>query len=148
MELTELLSAEHIYDDFAATDKSSLLRKLAHQAAHEVNLNEADVIDALLAREKLGSTGIGQGIAIPHARVPNLKRVHCAFYKLKKPIEFGAMDDLPVDVVILLLVPQSDERGGIQALSCVARKLKSPGVLDKLRSQKRLSPLEDIILGK
>ena len=148
MEIADLLTSERIFDAVRANDKPSLLGMLARDAAKDVRLNEADVAAALLGREKLGSTGVGQGIAIPHARMAGLARIHCALYKLSRPIEFGAVDDLPVDVVVVLLVPHSDERSGIQALSCIARRLKSPGLLAEIRDKKRTTPLGELVLGR
>lgn len=148
MEINELLSPARIFDAVQATDKPTLLRRLARDASQETQLNETEIAAALQSREKLGSTGIGQGVAIPHARTPDLRRIYCALYSLAKPIEFGAVDDLPVDVVVVLLIPQADERAGIQALSCIARGLKSPSLLTAIRNKKRAIPLSQLVLGR
>src|SRR5664279_5001315 len=145
MDLRDILSPERVHDAVQATDKPGFLRQLAREAANDVQVGESELVAALVSRESLGSTGIGQGIAIPHARISGLKQIYCAFYKLAKPIEFGAVDDIPVDVVVLLLIPQSDERSGIQALSCVARRLKSQGLLEKIRGPRRSDPLNEVI---
>lgn len=106
----ELLSAERVFDNVQANDKRGLLRKMAHDAAAIVGLNEVEIENALVVREKLGSTGLGQGIAIPHARMAGLRNAYCALYRLMKPIDFDAIDDMPVDIAALLLIPQADER--------------------------------------
>lgn len=141
------MSAERIHDNLPVSDKRSLLRRMAHDAATRAGLNAADVEEALLARERLGSTGLGQRIAIPHARLAGLKSVYCALYKLAKPIEFDAIDDLPVDIAALLLIPLADERHGIQALSCIARTLKSPELLADIRDRARAARLSDLVLS-
>lgn len=141
----ELLSAERVFDNVQANDKRGLLRKMAHDAAAIVGLNEVEIENALVVREKLGSTGLGQGIAIPHARMAGLRNAYCALYRLMKPINFDAIDDMPVDIAALLLIPQADERAGIRALSCVARTLKSPELLAGIRA--RSGPLSELALA-
>lgn len=145
VQIGDLLSEERIFNMVQASDKRSLLKAMAKDAAKTLGLDAAEVENALIGREKLGSTGLGHGIAIPHARISGLSGVFCALYRLAKPIQFDAIDDMPVDVAALLLIPQVDQRAGIQALSCIARTLKTPGLLAGIRAHR--GSLADLVLA-
>lgn len=114
-------------------EKAVLLATLARQAAEATGSSYAVVLAALQRREALGSTGMGQGIAIPHASVPGLVQPFGLLALLAAPIDFAAVDDLPVDIVVLLLTPQTEKAADLQALSGIARRLRQPAVLAALR---------------
>jgi PTS system nitrogen regulatory IIA component len=132
-EVTDLLSPDEVVTDVRVADKNSLLGELSRRASIKLGLDEHVVFDALTNREKLGSTGVGQGLALPHARIKEIARMHGVFYKLMKPIQFGAIDDEPVDLFFALLVPASQDREGIRALSCIARQLRGQDILKSIR---------------
>ncbi len=134
MKISDLLSPAEIIVDVRASQKGQLLRELAARAAASLGLPVEQVTSQLLKREELGSTGTGNGIAIPHARLPGLKRPHGLLAKLKQGIEFDAIDGRPVDVVFVLLLPAAAESDALAALALVARALRSPETLVRLRA--------------
>ena len=134
MEVSEFLAQRDVLIDVDVADKSALLHKLAQQAAAELDLKAAEVALALFEREKLGSTGTGNGIAIPHARLRKVTRPIGVFARTRKAIEFDAIDGHPVDLVFVLLLPSGNEGRYLSALASVARKLRNAGTQAKLRS--------------
>jgi nitrogen PTS system EIIA component len=129
MKLQDFLPSENIVVGVQAGFKDQVLRLLAEIASKKCGLAAVDISKGLLDRERLGSTGIGDGIAIPHARLEGLQEPLCLCAKLAKPVDFDATDGLPVDVVILLLSPTDAGRDGLNMLSCVARKFRDDRVL-------------------
>jgi nitrogen PTS system EIIA component len=119
--------------DLQVADRKALLRDLASRAARSLSIVEKVIFDALARREELGSTGIGKGVAIPHARLPEVKKPFGILVRLKHPMDFNAVDGEPVDLVFLLLLPAADEAGSLNALACVARKLRNPNALGEMR---------------
>jgi PTS system nitrogen regulatory IIA component len=103
------------------------------------------IFDTLQNREQLGSTGLGNGIAIPHGKIKGLPGVTALFVRLAQPIDFDAVDDQPVDLVVMLLAPEGSGADHLKALSRVARLLRADGVVDKLRSVKDIDKLRDIL---
>jgi nitrogen PTS system EIIA component len=122
MKISDLLSPRDVLIDVRAANKRQLLEELAAKAAISVGLGVEQVRPYLLKREELGSTGIGGGIAIPHARLPDLQRPYGLLAKLKQPMEFDAIDGQAVDLVFLLLLPATAENGQLGALALVARR--------------------------
>jgi nitrogen PTS system EIIA component len=120
----------------SVVDKSALLGAMARHAAGRTGHDEAALLQALHARELLGSTGIGRGIAVPHARIPGLRTPFCGFARLAKPIEFGAIDGAPVDLVFLLLSPDNADRSHLALLAAAARRLRDPAVAEALRRER------------
>lgn len=104
MPFLDLLTSERVRTDLVAADKSELLAKLARLLAGEAG-NEREILEALLARERLGSTGLGRGVAIPHGRIPGIEQARAAFVRLDTPLEFAAADAEPVDLVAAMIVP-------------------------------------------
>jgi nitrogen PTS system EIIA component len=133
MDIKKFLSPTDVLLDLSASDKTRLLKKLAETAASVLNLPADRVYSALAAREDLGSTGTGSGIAIPHARLDELKRPFGLLARLKRPIAFDAIDGKPVDVVFLLLLPTAPAGEQLNALAAVARKLRNPEAARDLR---------------
>jgi len=132
-ELSDLLVPEAVVAGMSAATKKTLFAALGAAAARAYGLDAAEVAERLAAREKLGSTGFGGGIAIPHGKLEGLKRVLGLFARLPKPVDFGAVDDLPVDLVFMLLSPIDAGADHLKALACVSRRLRDRGFADKLR---------------
>jgi nitrogen PTS system EIIA component len=122
-----------------------LLQELAHRAATSLNLAAEQISGEILKREALGSTGTGGGVAIPHARTQGLHRSFGILARLNKPIDFEAIDGRPVDLVFLLLLPANPAGEQLNALASVARKLRDPGCLRRLRSAGGTAGLYDAI---
>jgi PTS system nitrogen regulatory IIA component len=145
MKISDLLSPADVMIDVRTSDKGLLLRQLAAQAASSLKLRVDQVAPLLLKREDLGSTGIGRGVAIPHARLPELHRPFGLLAKLKQRIEFDAIDGQAVDLVFLLLLPAAAENGQLGALALVARTLRPSEVLVRLRSAKTVSEIYSVV---
>jgi PTS system nitrogen regulatory IIA component len=133
MLITDIISPDHVAVGLAVPNKPALLELLAEQASREVKIPAPVVFGALLRREGLGSTGIGQSIAVPHASLGQLTRPFGYLMVLSQPVDFAAVDDLPVDIVMLLLTPE-DRVAHLKTLSLIARALRGPGVQAALRS--------------
>ena len=133
MMLQEIIDASAVLPNLKAQSKKQLLQELAHAAAHIAGVDHRVIFEMLLQREKLGSTGLGQGIAIPHAKIPSLGRVHGIFAKLGTAVDFDAVDGLPVDLVFLLLAPEHAGADHLKSLACISRFLRDPIHVSKLR---------------
>jgi PTS system nitrogen regulatory IIA component len=133
MDITEILSEEGVIAHLRAGSKKQALQELARQAADIAGLDERTVFDALLERERLGTTGVGLGIAIPHAKLPNIDRLYALFARLDQPVDFDAIDEQPVDLMFLLLAPESAGADHLKALARVSRLLRNQTVCEKLR---------------
>jgi PTS system nitrogen regulatory IIA component len=145
MKISDLLSPSDVMIDVRTSNKRLLLQELAAKAAAGLGLPVDQVASWLLKREELGSTGIGKGVAVPHARLPDLKRPFGVFARLKQPIEFDAIDGQAVDIVFVLLLPAAAESEALAALAQVARTLRSPENLARLRAAKTASGLYSAI---
>jgi PTS system nitrogen regulatory IIA component len=141
MKISDLLSPTDVMIDVRTSNKRLLLQEFAAKAADSLGLPVDQVAPYLLKREELGSTGIGHGVAIPHARLPDLQRPHGLLAKLKQPIEFDAIDGQAVDIVFVLLLPAAADNGQLGALALVARMLRPPENLARIRSAKTTSEL-------
>ena len=145
MKIFDLLSPEDVMIDVRAANKRKLLQELAAKAASSLGLGVDQVAPDLLKREELGSTGVGGGVAIPHAKLKDLQRSYGLFARLKQPIEFDAIDGQPVDIVFVLLLPANAEDGQLGALALVARTLRSSETLGRLRRARDASELYSTI---
>lgn len=151
MELADILAEDAVLDCTDVTSKRQLFDILSEKAADITGMDRNDILAAIAGREELGSTGLGNGIAIPHGKLNGLKGVTAVFARLDTPIDFDAVDDQPVDVVIMLLAPVGAGADHLKALSRVARLLRTESIIDQLRREtdvKRLyalltTPLED-----
>jgi PTS system nitrogen regulatory IIA component len=141
MKIPDLLSRADVLIDVRASSKPLLLQELAAKAAAGAGLDIDHIASHLLKREELGSTGIGKGVAIPHARLPGLARSYGLLAKLKQPIEFDAIDGQAVDIVFVLLLPAAAEQEALGALALAARALRSSENLARLRRAKNTSEL-------
>jgi PTS system nitrogen regulatory IIA component len=134
MSLTDLLAPEAVVASLKANGKKQALQELASHAARLTGLDERTIFDTLLQRERLGSTGIGDGIAIPHGKPAGLKGLFGLFARLDRPIDFDALDGQPVDLIFLLLAPEGAGADHLKALARVARVLRDPGMLERARA--------------
>lgn len=141
VKISDLLSPADVMIDVRASNKRLLLQELAAKAATSLNLRVDQIAPDLLKREELGSTGVGGGVAIPHARLPDLQRPYGLLAKLKQAIEFDAIDGQPVDIVFVLLLPANAEDGQLGALALVARTLRPSETLGRLRRARDASEL-------
>jgi PTS system nitrogen regulatory IIA component len=141
MKISDLLSPTDVMIDVRTSNKRLLLQEFAARAAASLGLQVDQIAPYLLKREELGSTGIGRGVAIPHARLPDLQRPFGLLARLKQPIEFDAIDGQPVDIVFVLLLPAPAENGQLGPLALVARTLRPPENLARLRGAKNASEL-------
>jgi nitrogen PTS system EIIA component len=141
MKISDLLSPKDVLVDVRTSNKRQLLQEFAARAADSLGLHVDQVAPYLIKREDLGSTGIGRGVAIPHARLPDLQRPYGLLAKLRHPIEFEAIDGQAVDIVFVLLLPAAVESGQLEALALVARVLRPPENLVRLRDAKNPSEL-------
>src|SRR5262252_9390773 len=133
MEIKDFLSPTDALINMRVSDKTRLLHELAARAAASLNLAADRISVELLKREHLGSTGTGGGVAIPHARIPDLKKPFGILVRLRNPIDFDAIDGKPVDVIFLLLLPTQSQGDQLNALASVARKLRDPESVRRLR---------------
>jgi nitrogen PTS system EIIA component len=141
MKISDLLSPTDVMLDVRATSKRALLQEFGAKAATNLGLPVDQVAPLLLKREDLGSTGIGKGVAIPHVRLPGVQRPYGLLARLRQPIEFDAIDGQAVDIVFVLLLPDNAESGQLGALALVARTLRPPENLARLRGAKTASEL-------
>ncbi|PCD04514.1 PTS lactose transporter subunit IIC [Sphingomonas spermidinifaciens] len=132
-DLSDLIAPEAVVVDLAAGNKKALFQQLAAAAAGPLGVEPKLLLDRLLAREKLGSTGFGGGIAIPHARIEELGQVRALFARLSSAVDFQAVDGLPVDLVMLLVSPVDAGGEHLKALARVSRRLRDAAFADKLR---------------
>ena len=133
MQITDFLSPDDTLCDVRAADKGRLLRDLTGRAANALRLDPAALADAIAQRERLGSTGMGDGIAIPHARIAGLSKPFGLLARLRRAIDFAAIDGEPVDIVFLLLLPSAAHGEQLTALASVARRLRDTQVTADLR---------------
>ena len=133
MEINDLLVPEGVVADLKATSKKQALQDLAKRAADVSGLHERAIFDVLMERERLGTTGVGNGIAIPHGKLASLDRLHGLFARLEQPIDFHAIDERPVDLIFVLLAPENAGADHLKALARISRLLRNNGICDKLR---------------
>src|SRR3954454_17510013 len=134
MPLLDFLDPRAVLPALRVNGKKQALQELASQAARCTGLTDSAVFEALLQRERLGSTGIGEGVAIPHGKLPGLTRIFGLVAPLDKPIHFDALDGQHVDILFLLLAPEGAGADHLKALARVARVLREPGLVDRIRA--------------
>jgi PTS system nitrogen regulatory IIA component len=141
MDLSDLIEVPAILPALKANSKKQLLQLLAEKASEVTGLPEREIFDTILQRERLGSTGVGNGIAIPHGKLPGIKTITGVFARLDHPVEFEALDDQPVDVVFLLLAPEGAGADHLKALSRIARVLRDSETVAKIRGTRDASAI-------
>lgn len=145
MELSDILTPDCVICDLRAASKKLVLEDLAKRAAVLTGVPERTIFDTLLEREKLGSTAVGHGIAIPHGKLPTLDRLYGLVAKLERPIDFDSADNQDVDIVFLLLAPETAGADHLKALAKVARLLRNEGVCEKLRQLTDSGAMYDLV---
>ena len=133
MDLSDLIEVSAIMPALKANSKKQALQLLAEKAARITGLPEREIFDTVLRREKLGSTGVGNGIAIPHGKIPGVRRITGVFARMEQPVDFDSLDDQPVDLVFLLLAPEGAGADHLKALSRIARMLRDADTVAKIR---------------
>lgn len=133
MEIEDLITPSCVIPRLRATSKKHVLQELSKRAAEITGLRERAIFDVLLERERLGTTGVGNGIAIPHGKLQELKRLHGLFARLESPVGFDSIDEQPVDLIFLLLAPETAGADHLKALARVSRLLRDRSVCEKLR---------------
>ena len=133
MEIADLLIPRGVIAQLRVSNKKQALQEIARRAATQTGIAERRIYDVLAERERLGSTGIGRGIAIPHGKIAELSRLYGLFARLERPIPFEAIDDRPVDLVFVLLAPAASGAEHLRALARVSRLLRDSTICQKLR---------------
>lgn len=136
MDLYNLVSEDCVFSKLKAGSKKQALQEIADRAAKSTGLEPRLIFDKLLERERLGTTGVGQGIAIPHGKFESLDRIYGLFARLETPVEFESMDDQPVDLIFVLLAPEPSGADHLKALARVSRLLRDQSMCEKLRGAK------------
>jgi PTS system nitrogen regulatory IIA component len=145
MPLTDLVAPNAILPALKVNSKKQTLHELAARAAALSGQNERAIFEILLQREKLGSTAIGSGIAIPHGKMPNLSRLFGLFARLDRAVDFEALDGQPVDLIFLLLAPEGAGADHLKALARVARLLRDPTIAHNLRASHDVEALYAVL---
>jgi nitrogen PTS system EIIA component len=145
MTLTDLVAPNAILAALKANNKKQTIQELAARAAELTGQNERAILEVLLQREKLGSTAVGNGVAIPHGKLPKLGRLFGLFARLPRPVDFEALDGQPVDLVFLLLAPEGAGADHLKALARVARLLRDPDNARKLRESRDADALYAVL---
>ena len=145
MKISDLLQPSAVVATLKVQGKKQLLQELAARAAPLVRQPERKVFETLVERERLGTTGVGQGIAIPHGRIADLKQIVGVFARLEQPIDYDAVDNQPVDLVFMLLAPEGAGADHLKALARVSRLLRNQQATEKLRAAKSAEALYAIL---
>jgi PTS system nitrogen regulatory IIA component len=145
MEIVDLLTEDRIVDRLHAASKKQVLQELSKRAADVTGLDERAIFDVLLERERLGTTGVGRGIAIPHGKTADVDGLYGIFARLDQPIDYDAIDDQPVDLVFLLLAPEGAGADHLKALARVSRLLRDQSVCESLREAQNAGALYRIL---
>ena len=145
MDLGDLITPEGVIASLKAKNKKHALQEMAEKAAALTGGDARQIFETLLQRERLGSTGVGRGIAIPHGRLEGLQRIVSVFARLEEPIEFEALDNEPVDLIFLLLAPEHAGADHLKALARISRLLREPSSIEKLRAAKDRAALYSVL---
>jgi len=145
MAISALLSPQKIFIDTEVSSKKKLLELIANITADQTRLPESIIYTNLLNRERLGSTGLGQGFAVPHARLPDLEKTVGCFFRLKQPVNFESPDNLPVDLVFTIIIPQEAAEEHLLILSSLARIFSNADICEAIRAATSKEEIEKII---
>ena len=145
MPLNDLVAPEAIIPSLRVSSKKQALLELAEHAAAMSGRNEREILEVLMQRERLGSTGIGSGIAIPHGKLAKLDRLYGVFARLERPVDFESLDGQPVDLMFLLLAPEAAGADHLKALARIARLLRDPEIAGKLRESRDAESLYAVL---
>jgi PTS system nitrogen regulatory IIA component len=147
MQLSEFLDFDAIKTSFPGGNKRSLLQQLANLAGQRVGLDSAVILASLAERERLGSTGFGQGVAIPHGKIEGLSRIYGVFVRLGEGVDFKALDRVPVDLVFLLLSPPEAGAEHLKALAAISRVTRHAPTLEQMRGARSRDALAAVLMG-
>ena len=145
MDLTDLLTPTSIIPTLRVTSKKHALQEISRFAAALTGQHERAIFEVLLERERLGTTGVGAGVAIPHAKLPSLKHLYGIFARLDTPIAFESVDEQPVDLIFLLLAPETAGADHLKALARVSRLLRDREMCEKLRGSDKADALFSLL---
>jgi PTS system nitrogen regulatory IIA component len=145
MALNDIVALNAVIPALKVNGKKQAIQEIAARAAELSGLSERTIFESLLQREKLGSTGIGHGIAIPHGKLSKLDRLFGLFARLERPIDFESLDGQPVDLIFLLLAPEGAGADHLKALARVARLLRDPDIANKLRESRDADALYAVL---
>ncbi|MVA96886.1 PTS IIA-like nitrogen regulatory protein PtsN [Nitratireductor sp. CAU 1489] len=145
MDLSDLIEVPAVLPALKANSKKQVLQLLAEKASAITGLSEREIFDTILQRERLGSTGVGNGIAIPHGKLPGVDAITGVFARLETPVDFEALDDQPVDLVFLLIAPEGAGADHLKALSRIARVLRDSDTVAKIRGTKDASAIHTFL---
>jgi PTS system nitrogen regulatory IIA component len=148
MDIADLLTPASVISNLRAANKRQALQELAKRAAALTGRHERTIFEVLLERERLGTTGIGMGTAIPHGRLRDLPRLYGLFARFEKPIDFEAIDNRPVDIIFLLLTSDAAGADHLKALARISRLLRDRGICDKLRGTDRADALYALLTDR
>jgi PTS system nitrogen regulatory IIA component len=147
MALGELIGPDQVVVDLRVADKTQLLCELARRAAAVLALEQPVLLRALQAREQLGSTGLGRGFALPHARLPRMPRVYALLARLARPIDYDSVDDKPVDLVVLLLTPESAANQHLATLAALSRPFRDAAFAQQIRKAPDAAAMHRLLAG-
>ncbi len=147
MHLADFLDCDAIKTALPGGNKRSMMQQLANLAAQRLDIDPAMVLASLNEREQLGSTGFGQGVAIPHAKIDGLPRIYGLFARLGEPVEYKAIDSRPVDLVFLLLSPPNAGAEHLKALAVISRVTRDAATLERLRGARSRDALAAVLMG-
>jgi PTS system nitrogen regulatory IIA component len=147
MRLTEFLDFDAIRVGVGASSKRQLLQMMAQSAGSRLGIDTAVIVDALLERERLGSTGFGNGVAIPHAKIAGLTAIYAMLVRLAEPLDYKAIDGMPVDLAFLLLSPPDAGAAHLKALASLSRTIRSGSTLEKVRGARSRDALAAVLMA-
>ena len=145
MKVSEFLEPNAVLPQLRAGSKKQLLTELGASAGGQLGIDPRRVFETLFQRERLGSTGLGQGIAIPHGKIAGITRVHGLFARLAAPVDFEAVDDQPVDLIFMLLAPETAGADHLKALACISRLMRDAALVQKLRGTNTAAGLYSLL---
>ena len=145
MDVVELLTDKCIVANLKVSSKKQALQELAKRAARLTGQPERKILDVLVERERLGTTGVGHGIAIPHGKLPELDKLYALFARLETPIDFDSIDEQPVDLICVLLAPETAGADHLKALARVSRLLRDRAICEKLRGAESAEAIHALI---
>ena len=147
MQLSDFLDFDSIRTSFPGGNKRSLLQQLANLAGQRLGVDSAAILSSLADRERLGSTGFGQGVAIPHGKIEGLSRIYSVFVRLGEAVDFKALDRIPVDLVFLLLSPPEAGAEHLKALAAISRVTRHAPTLEQMRGARSRDALAAVLMG-
>ena len=145
MSISSLLATERVFTTAEISSKKRLLEFIAEKAAVKLELPKSEIYNQLLERERLGSTGLGEGFAVPHARLNNLTQTHACFVKLDEAVNYDANDRQPVDLVFVILIPEASTEEHLRILASLAKIFSDQSVCDRIRKSESTEQILDII---